>query len=330
MPLVETSMKETYLAREQRREDIHAFDILAEKAEALSEVPPCCHLYTVRVGHIMCAVECCSHLISWCDQAPKARIMTLADRYETEATPKTIRGILDTNAVGSASHDDATLEDVLTLGEHYKIRLHVTFSRFNHSCAPNCYVEEFDVTERAGFGEAENRYYSCSRIKAARDIEEGEELCITYIPLLKPREYRVKTLNEKYSFVCDCTACCPTPTASKSEAQLVEESDARRAQLDQVTDVPFANVPREEVIGFYDLWLRLLEEEKLCDPMLAFQAWQSGFIGRLKQNPGGEAKKKGGKDDPAEWLAQALLFANITYGPHVRATRELREFQKKL
>ena len=81
-------------------------------------------------------------------QAEKARVLTLADRNETETQPKTIRGILDTNAVGSSEHDDATLEDVLTIGEHYKIRLHVIFSRFNHSCVPNCYVEEFDITER--------------------------------------------------------------------------------------------------------------------------------------------------------------------------------------
>ena len=135
-------------------------------------------------------------------------------------------------------------------------------------------------------------------------------------------------LLEKYSFLCDCNACCPTPTASNSEAELIAASDQRRAQLDEVIAVPFASVPGDEVIGFYDMWLELLREEKLCDPLLAFQAYQSGFIGRLKKN--GPSVKKGGKDDPAKWLADALLYANITYGPHVRATRELRDFQKNL
>ncbi len=68
-----------------------------------------------------------------------------------------------------------------------------TISCFNHSCVPNVAVE---------FAEP---YYHAT-VVALRDIEESEELCITYIDENLPFEQRQHELKE-YLFTCDCPKC---------------------------------------------------------------------------------------------------------------------------
>ena len=191
------------------------------------------------------------------------------------------------------------------------------------------------MTERDTFTDAMHDYYTRSKIKAARDIEEGEELCITYIPLTKPREYRQKALREKYSFICDCKCCCPS-TLDKTEAEVVEASDARRKQLDEMSDIKMTELPPDRLVEFYNLGVSLLADEDLNDPLLASQFWQGGFIGRMKTGQKKPLARKASKkamvlpDEPIEWLRKALLYADVCWGPHVRATQELRDYLSKM
>jgi len=65
-------------------------------------------------------------------------------------------------------------------------------SLFNHSCSPNATL-----------------YYHGNRqiIRAMRDIQQGEEICITYTDVMNSRNHRKKILLEKYKFDCHCERC---------------------------------------------------------------------------------------------------------------------------
>lgn len=67
-------------------------------------------------------------------------------------------------------------------------------ARINHACRPNAAnVWSADPTNRRV-------------VWAARDIAAGEEITVTYAPLLKTRAERQRRLDA-YGFVCDCEAC---------------------------------------------------------------------------------------------------------------------------
>ncbi|OCL09201.1 SET domain-containing protein [Glonium stellatum] len=83
-------------------------------------------------------------------------------------------------------------------------------SRINHSCRPNA---AYFWNQRLG-----------KRIVyAAREIKEGEEILVSYIPLLMTKAERAMRLNQ-YGFKCDCDACA----ASMGDTVV---SDSRRAEI---------------------------------------------------------------------------------------------------
>jgi hypothetical protein len=45
------------------------------------------------------------------------------------------------------------------------------------------------------------------RVRALKDIEEGEELCVAYVNLTEDRLTRQKELLESKHFVCVCQRC---------------------------------------------------------------------------------------------------------------------------
>jgi hypothetical protein len=84
--------------------------------------------------------------------------------------------------------------------------LFLEHSFYNHSCAPNsflsCHIKRED----------EGGSYQCAlvaRLHCIRDIEKTENVSISYIPT-SGLDYseRQQRLNESYSFVCKCDACC--------------------------------------------------------------------------------------------------------------------------
>ncbi|KAI1200724.1 hypothetical protein F5X97DRAFT_340201 [Nemania serpens] len=109
------------------------------------------------------------------------------------------------------------MEDILgtngfsyTLGDDSHMALYPEVSRINHACRPNAFVRfsptSFDV-----------------KVVAFRDIEIGEEITISYIPLNHPREKRQHDLR-RWGFDCNCSLC----TASKTD---IAASDYRREKI---------------------------------------------------------------------------------------------------
>ncbi|KAI0382385.1 SET domain-containing protein [Hypomontagnella monticulosa] len=84
-------------------------------------------------------------------------------------------------------------------------------SRFNHDCRPNVHYRINDITHTS---------------VAARDIAPGEELSISYIELMLPREERLERLR-KWGFECSCSHC----TMSDEKAA---ESDARLKRIEEL------------------------------------------------------------------------------------------------
>lgn len=75
--------------------------------------------------------------------------------------------------------------------------LYVMQSKINHSCAPNA-----EITFPHGNHNLE--------IKALRNINSGEEICISYLDecqLERSRHSRQKYLQENYIFLCECEKC---------------------------------------------------------------------------------------------------------------------------
>eukprot|EP00814_Leptocylindrus_danicus_P006492 CAMPEP_0116031374 /NCGR_PEP_ID=MMETSP0321-20121206/17470_1 /TAXON_ID=163516 /ORGANISM="Leptocylindrus danicus var. danicus, Strain B650" /LENGTH=791 /DNA_ID=CAMNT_0003506475 /DNA_START=469 /DNA_END=2842 /DNA_ORIENTATION=- len=70
--------------------------------------------------------------------------------------------------------------------------------KMNHSCAPNVLVRY-----RCGWGEHQPLVLQCI---ALRDIDEGEELCISYIRSDGSLEERREAL-QNYGFRCECSKC---------------------------------------------------------------------------------------------------------------------------
>ena len=91
-----------------------------------------------------------------------------------------------------------------------QIGLFPKVARINHSCRPNTsYFWSERLNKRI--------------VYATRRIEEGEELSVTYIPLLLSQANRQRRLNQ-YGFQCSCEAC-----AAKQEE--MEASDQRRKDI---------------------------------------------------------------------------------------------------
>ncbi|KAI1109858.1 hypothetical protein F5Y14DRAFT_455603 [Nemania sp. NC0429] len=117
----------------------------------------------------------------------------------------------------SSSKATDIIEDILgtngfsyKLGDESHIALYPEVSRINHACRPNAFVRfsptSFDV-----------------KVVAFRDIEIGEEITISYIPLNHPREKRQRDLR-RWGFECSCSLC----TASKAD---IAASDYRREKI---------------------------------------------------------------------------------------------------
>jgi len=111
-------------------------------------------------------------------------------------------GILDTNAYElswNGSQGDGKCEDPFD-----GIRGRALFpliSRINHDCSPNC--RKFFSSDKSQGGEG----YITMIVKAARDIEPGEELTISYTPPLFNTTVRQVILTQTKNFVCSCKRC---------------------------------------------------------------------------------------------------------------------------
>lgn len=76
--------------------------------------------------------------------------------------------------------------------------LNIFGSLFNHSCASNAYLD----------GQADRP----DKVMLIRDVKEGEEVTVAYPSdkiLLRPTEFRQKSLRTSWGFTCTCERCAP-------------------------------------------------------------------------------------------------------------------------
>jgi len=121
-------------------------------------------------------------LLADLDAEGRQSFWELADSH-AEGREKTTLGILRTNGL------PVDLEDRSDM-----IGIYAMLSRFNHSCAHNV-----NNSWQADIG--------VEVLHANRDIEPGEELCITYIDLFQTLEARRAELLTVFKFQCGCEAC---------------------------------------------------------------------------------------------------------------------------
>ncbi|KAI1761147.1 SET domain-containing protein [Hypoxylon sp. FL1150] len=159
----------------------------------------------------------------------------------------------------SSTFSNDIVEDVLRtnafsypLSGEYHMALYPDVSRVNHACRPNAFIRFTPASLAVS-------------VVVQRDIEPGEEITITYVPLGKSREERQEALL-KWGFSCSCDLC----TASKAE---IAASDYRREKIKNM---------RQEVMKAVEVWdgtkavkltleaLELMRDEDLA-PLYASQ-----------------------------------------------------------
>eukprot|EP01065_Artemidia_motanka_P016598 TRINITY_DN20229_c0_g1_i1.p1 TRINITY_DN20229_c0_g1~~TRINITY_DN20229_c0_g1_i1.p1 ORF type:complete len:263 (+),score=39.47 TRINITY_DN20229_c0_g1_i1:83-871(+) len=106
---------------------------------------------------------------------------------------------LNSFAVDETAHDD---------GGEYRRALFDFGSRFNHSCRPNA-----TARARSCGDESEAQL----RIVAGRDLQEGEEIEISYLAEGLSGECRRQRLREKWGFECSCAMCAEDCAAASED-----------------------------------------------------------------------------------------------------------------
>ncbi|KAM9995945.1 hypothetical protein ACTFIY_002122 [Dictyostelium cf. discoideum] len=115
------------------------------------------------------------------------------------------------NNINNNNKEKSTNNDYLWCGSGVYLKL----SLFNHSCFPNCTtLIEYNLNKKNNNSNGNNNNYSYGdtnqltiSIITLRDIEENQELLITYIPLNQKINDRVKSLKSNWLFQCDCKRC---------------------------------------------------------------------------------------------------------------------------
>jgi hypothetical protein len=81
--------------------------------------------------------------------------------------------------------------------------LFLLISMANHSCMANCRTLQVEDDSGADVGAPPRRV-----LEARRDIAEGDELCICYVPATWARPVRAAQLSRLWKFECSCSRCC--------------------------------------------------------------------------------------------------------------------------
>ncbi|KAG5643172.1 hypothetical protein DXG03_001376 [Asterophora parasitica] len=147
--------------------------------------------------------------------------------------PKSVRGIVDTNALGIGGLPGSYTGAYAVVGG--------IVSRLNHSCLPNAEYK-WDLLSLALY------------VRAVRPIKKDEQICISYCDLLQPRAQRRKELQLKYSFKCDCPSCSlPDDKSAQSDARRKDLLKSRRGLTDT-----------KDFLGIYETQL----EKWVADPSI--------------------------------------------------------------
>lgn len=219
----------------------------------------------------------------WARLSEKQReqVMELHD----QCSEKTLSGIMRTNALARGVEGTGSL-------------ICPVISRFNHSCAPNC---QHAWDEAAGL----------ERVFACRDIEVGEELCICYIDIVKPRDERQRELSVRYGFTCACTACSDANRLSDRRRAKIAELDSKVMQV--------GGVNQKQALGMVQDILDKYDEEGIHNLSLRARACYDAFQLALALRDLRGAKK---------WIGMAHQYYSLGEGPENPSTLRMLAFVK--
>lgn len=146
-------------------------------------------------------------------------------------------------------------------------------SRINHACNPNA---------QNTWNENLNKI----TIHSIKDIEEGEEITISYLAESTNYQNRQKKLKDSFSFDCTCNTCS-LPTVLRCESDRRNEEIAR---LDAIlgSGTTIVSAPLSCLNNAHKL-LTLLKEENITDPRVA-RLWYDAF--QIAIANGDEARAK--------------------------------------
>lgn len=120
--------------------------------------------------------------------------------------------------------------------------LYLQASRFNHSCVPNC-----------DYGHTSDGERPTMTIRASRDIQPDEELCLPYVDFYEERGQRMADLEHSWGFVCSCPACDEDNPAVDTGAHEEMLEEYRRLKKDSHAQILYS-------CGRETLWAKELDE----------------------------------------------------------------------
>ncbi|CAK9151895.1 unnamed protein product [Ilex paraguariensis] len=97
------------------------------------------------------------------------------------------------NELAGGLYEDLLLSAAASAEAAVGNAVYVVPSFYNHDCDPNAHILWIENVD--------------AKMKALRDIEEGEELRISYIDASMDRDARQKILFERFGFRCRCLRC---------------------------------------------------------------------------------------------------------------------------
>ncbi|KAK4112494.1 SET domain-containing protein [Canariomyces notabilis] len=161
------------------------------------------------------------------------------------------------DAEGDMDSEASVMEDVMltnsfgvVIGGREFMGLFSDLARFNHDCKPNAFIHFSETT-------------LAMTVWAARDIEPGEEITITYSAAGMTSKERQQTLEKVWGFKCQCSLCTSSPEA-------LNASDTRRAQIPSLREEVVKLAQKGEfnkAITAAETLFSLVEEEGLTEQM---------------------------------------------------------------
>ncbi|KAK4162365.1 SET domain-containing protein 5 [Cladorrhinum sp. PSN259] len=145
------------------------------------------------------------------------KMMHLAVDQLSERGKGDLMGLVRTNPQARDEVEDVLRTNAFSteLGGRTHMAIYTVVSRINHGCMPNAYTRFMQENLQVSVG-------------AAKDIEKGEEITISYLVMGKTSDERKKALKQ-WGFQCTCDLCTASPAKIKA-------SDARRRQIDELRE----------------------------------------------------------------------------------------------
>ncbi|KAF4338330.1 SET domain protein [Fusarium beomiforme] len=119
--------------------------------------------------------------------------------------------------------------------------------RINHAC---------DNNAQKGWNDGIKRH----TVHALRDIDEGEEITITYVGVLNNRRTRQEALRKKFKFTCLCHLCSLPPNLSAESDRRLDEILEMDARIERGGLVGILSDPKR-ILGYVDRQVQLYNEQ---------------------------------------------------------------------